>query len=69
MMSRYQENRLASARGRIRSVLQVHFVDDDELRILRALRRRGAEETEQRTVWPKHAGQLIRELLGVGRSR
>src|SRR5881628_2037411 len=54
-----EENRLPAARGGIRPVLQVHFVDDDELRVLGVAGLRRAEEPEERPVQTKHARQLV----------
>src|SRR5438309_5480020 len=42
-----EQDRLASAQRRVRPVLQVHFVDDDELGVASVARRGGAEEAEQ----------------------
>src|SRR5437764_11547611 len=58
-----EEDRLTAARGRVRAMLQVHFVCDDELRIARLARLRRAEECQQRAVWPKNARQLAGERL------
>src|SRR5579862_9012954 len=61
-----EENRLASARGRIGAVLQVHLVRDDVLRVARVARLRGAEEAEQRAFGAQDARELIGERLCGG---
>ena len=60
-----EENRLASARGRITAVLQIHFIRDDVLRVARVARLRGAEETEQRALRAQDACELIGQRLAL----
>src|SRR5262249_27773142 len=58
-----QEDRLTAAQRRVRAMLEVHVVHDDELRVARLPRHGRAEKAQQRAVGPQQARELRRELL------
>src|SRR5690348_16902351 len=61
-----EQDRLTPARRGVRTMAEVHLVHDDEFRVARVTRLRGAEKREQRAVGPQDPRQLGCERLRRG---